>query len=65
MLQILQLKKNMRAARDAQQFAKDLEEIGSGMRNNPLDLTVPLPPEICADSEEEVITNIGDKINFR
>lgn len=44
----------MRAAEDAQQFASDLEEIGGGIRNNPEDLTVKMPPEVCVDSEEEV-----------
>lgn len=47
------MKKNMRAAEDAQQFASDLEEIGAGARNNPADLTVKMPPDVCADSEEE------------
>lgn len=44
----------MRAAADAQAFAVDLEEIGSGMRNDPDDLTVRMPPDVCVSREDDV-----------
>jgi len=52
--QVLRLKRNMRAAADAQKFADDLEDIGAGEWNNPKTLTVPMPSEVCMQSEEEV-----------
>jgi len=44
----------MRAAADAQQFAADLEGIGAGEWNNAQTLAVPMPPDVCMQTEEEV-----------
>ena len=48
----------MRAATDAQEFAADLEEIGAGDWNDPKTLTVPMPPEVCQQTEDEVMTPV-------